>query len=97
MPRSANSKNITSDKQLISAEKYETLRTDNIRLRVPKGYNAKLKEWLANSPEYSGMSLNAFICQLLEDKTGIDFTVSTSVKESQELRQQRVVRAKDEG
>lgn len=61
----------TLQSQLRRNAKYDQ-NFDKIMLRVPGGTRDQLKDWVADSEEYT--SVNELICKLLEKETGIDFT-----------------------
>jgi len=45
-------------------------KVDNIRIRVPKGWGDKMKEYVQNHPNYS--SVNALVCDLIRKELNID-------------------------
>ena len=51
-----------------ASRKYEQEKTDNIRIRVPKGSSEKIKEYVADSSKYK--SVNAMVIDLLEKEMG---------------------------
>jgi hypothetical protein len=44
-------------------KKYDKENVDNVRLRVPKGWNEQMQEYVKASEKYS--SVNAMICDLI--------------------------------
>jgi hypothetical protein len=56
--------NKTVRSQLNASEKYDKENVDNIRLRVPKGWNDVLKEYVKSSGKYS--SVNAMLNELIK-------------------------------
>ncbi len=48
---------------------YDKEKVDNIRLRLPKGYNDKMKEYVKSSDKYS--SVNDMIRKLVEAELGL--------------------------
>lgn len=58
----------TSESQLKANRKYEVEKTDNIRVRVPKGSANIIKDYVAESEKYS--SVNEMIIKLIEKEIG---------------------------
>jgi hypothetical protein len=65
--------NKTVRSQLRASEKYDKQNVDSIRLRVPKGWNDVLKEYVRTNDKYS--SVNSFLNELIKkelQENGID-------------------------
>ena len=60
--------NGTSENQKKASRKYETEKTDNIRVRVPTGAAEIIKNYVSGSNKYR--SVNAMIIDLLEKEIG---------------------------
>lgn len=45
-------------------KKYDKEKVDNVRLRVPKGWNEQMQEYVKASDKYN--SVNAMICDLIQ-------------------------------
>ena len=58
----------TSKSQKDASRKYESEKTDNIRVRVPKGSSKIIKDYVAESSQYR--SVNSMIIELLEKEIG---------------------------
>jgi hypothetical protein len=58
--------NKTVRSQLNASKKYDKENVDNIRLRVPKGWNEVLKGYVKTSGKYS--SVNAMLNELIKKK-----------------------------
>jgi hypothetical protein len=65
--------NKTVRSQLRASQKYDKQNVDSIRLRVPKGWNDVLKEYVRTNDKYS--SVNSFLNELIKkelQENGID-------------------------
>ena len=68
--------NKTVRSRLNASEKYDKNNVDNIRLRVPKGWNDRMKQHVAEqkltdgTPKYN--SVNDMLVQLIRKEIGID-------------------------
>jgi hypothetical protein len=60
--------NSTSEPQKRANRKYEVEKTDNIRVRVPKGSANIIKDYVADSSKYN--SVNGMIIELIEKEIG---------------------------
>lgn len=56
--------------KLEANKNYDKNNVDNIRLRVPKGWNDLMKEYVNNSDKYT--SVNSMICDLIRKELGIE-------------------------
>ena len=57
--------------QIEASIKYEKEKTDNIRVRVPKGWKEQIERYInKNNDKYS--SINAMVCDLIQREVGID-------------------------
>jgi hypothetical protein len=56
--------NKTVRSQLNASAKYDKESVDNIRLRMPKGYNDLMKDYIAKNDKYA--SVNAMISELVK-------------------------------
>lgn len=61
--------NKTVRSQLKASENYDK-NVDNIRLRVPKGWNDKMKAYVKASDKYN--SVNSMICELIRKEINIE-------------------------
>lgn len=50
--------------QLKASKKYDKENVDNIRVRVPKGWGQKMKDYVESSNKYN--SVNSMICDLIK-------------------------------
>ena len=62
-------KNKTPNYHLDASRKYDN-KLDNIRLRLPAGYNQLMKDYISEHSEYS--SVNDLIRKLIEEKLEIN-------------------------
>lgn len=53
-----------------ASKRYDEKNVDNIRLRVPKGWNDLMKEYVSTSDNYS--SVNGMLCDLIRKELGIE-------------------------
>lgn len=56
--------------KLEASKNYDKNNVDNIRLRVPKGWNDLMKQYVNDSDKYT--SVNGMICDLIRKELGIE-------------------------
>lgn len=54
----------TYGSQIKASKKYDKDNVDNVRVRVPKGWNEQMQNYVASSDKYT--SVNAMICELIQ-------------------------------
>ena len=68
----------TSDAQLRATKNYLHNSVEDIKVRVPKGYKAMIKQ----HAEKCGQSINDFICDLICKECGLAYTSKKKTSES---------------